>query len=275
VRTLTGFVAMLVTTGAMIAPASAQDDAAPEVQMTLPAGRVLVEAFFEANLSKELVFKPFSIAPDIWYGVSDELTVGLVHSSHGAVGSFGGAGAGLCLAGKDNGCAKVYNNIGIDARYHVWRQPGMALAVDGGLYAGPFDPFTLSVKLGAVGRWQGAALSAELAPSIFIGMTQREPEDGGAGVEFVSGNKEIIHLPLSLFYAVMPKLGVGGQLFVRVPTSETADTWNLGGSLGAQYHANEKLRIDAAFTLPLLAGGDALETGADVRTMTLGVGYAL
>jgi hypothetical protein len=274
VRTLTGIVAALVTTGAMAAPASAQDEGSPEVQMTLPAGRVLIEAFFEANMSKELVFKPFSIAPDIWYGVNDDLTIGLVHSSHGAVGSFGGVGAGLCLAGEEKGCAMVYDNVGLDGRYHVWRQPGMALAVDGGLYAGPFDPFTLSVKLGAVGRWQSGGLSAELAPSVFIGMTQREPEDG-AGVEFVSGNKEIIHIPLSLFYAVMPKLGLGAQAFARVPTDHAGDTYNLGASLGAQYHANEQLRIDAAFTLPVLAGGDALETGADFRTLTLGVGYAL
>ena len=47
----------------------------------------------DVNMSADAVGKPFSIAPDIYYGVSDKLSVGLTHDT------------GLCLAGEENGCA--------------------------------------------------------------------------------------------------------------------------------------------------------------------------
>ena len=123
--------AVLVSTGTGTVSAQSEGDegvaaeVTEEQQMTLPAGRVFVEVFAEINLSADAALKPLSIAPDLWYGVNDELTVGLVHSARGATGLFGATGNGLCLTGEDNGCAKIYNNLGIDARYHFYRSGGI------------------------------------------------------------------------------------------------------------------------------------------------------
>jgi hypothetical protein len=73
--------------------------------MMLPKGAIAIHAVVEVNMSADLVAKPFSIAPDVWYGVSPKLQVGLVHSRMGQTGFLGGAGllgagAGLCLAGE-------------------------------------------------------------------------------------------------------------------------------------------------------------------------------
>jgi hypothetical protein len=247
-------------------------DVTEERQMTLPEGRFFVQVFTEINLSQDLALKPLSIAPDLWYGVSDVLTVGLVHSGRGATGIFGGVGNGLCLTGSSNGCADVYHNIGIDARYHFYRSGGITAAADGGLFARSFDPFQLALKVGATGRWQSGELAVELAPSIFAGLTER---DAGDSVEVSTGNnKETFLLPVTAIYALMPKLGLAGQVALQVPFEETGDTWQLGVSLGAQYMVNEQLFADLAFSLPLLAGGQD-GTGADARVLTLGVGYAL
>jgi hypothetical protein len=66
-------------------------------QLTMPKGKLLVDAFVELNLSKDNAFKPVSISPDVWYGVTNDLTLGLVHSSIGATGVIGGVGDALCI----------------------------------------------------------------------------------------------------------------------------------------------------------------------------------
>jgi hypothetical protein len=277
-------VAIPVVLGVLVGPGlgtvSAQTDkdagagveVSEERQMTLPEGRAFVQVFAEVNLSQDLALKPLSIAPDLWYGVSDVLTVGLVHSGRGTTGFYGLPGNGLCLTGSDNGCPDVYHNIGLDARYHFYRSGGMTVAADGGLFARSFDPFQLALKVGATGRWQSGELAVELAPSIFAGLTEREPEAQVGAV--VTTNKEALLLPATAIYALMPKLGLAGQVALTVPFEETGDTWLLGLSIGAQYMVNEQISADLAFSLPALAGGPD-GTGADARVLTLGVGYAL
>lgn len=242
-----------------------------EQQSTLPEGRVLVQVFGEINMSTDLVAKPFSIAPDIWYGVSNDLTVGIVHSGRAQTGLLGGAGNGLCLAGEDNGCAEIYDNIGLDGRYHFYRSGGLSAAADAGLFVKTFDPLTLALKVGLVGRWQAGSLAVELGPNIFAGLTEREPE---AGAVEVGTNKEIFTLPVTAIYALTSKLGLAGQVGATVPFEDAGDFYLIAVSFGAQYMVTEKISADAAFSFPAIAGGPD-GTGTDARTLTVGVGYAL
>jgi hypothetical protein len=254
--------------------ARADDHATEEQQMTLPAKRAFVQTFLEINLSKDAAFKPLSIAPDLWYGVSEPLTVGLVHSGRAATGFYGGVGNGLCLSGSDGGCPRVYDNVGVAARYHFHRAGSLTVSADGGLFVGSFDPFALSLKAGVVGRLQAGSLALEFAPSLFAGLTQREP-DSGTGVVITAGNKEILFLPATGMYKLSPTLAVAGQLGAVVPFADAGDLFTVALSVGAQYLLSEKFLLDLAFGLPALAGGDAVATGFDVRSLTLGVGYAL
>src|SRR5882724_3104641 len=138
-------------------------------QVTLPKGRVLLDVALEANLSTDQVFKPFSISPDLWYGVTDELSVGVVHSSLGSTGFVSNftlfGGDALCVSGSDNGCLHPYNNVGIDARYKL-KLGDLAFAAEYGLFARSLnDPFALAAKLGVVGRWTSDKLSIEAQPN--------------------------------------------------------------------------------------------------------------
>ncbi len=253
--------AMLAASSAGVAFAE-EVTATEERQLTLPGGKVFLDAFVEVNLSKDFAFKPVSVAPDIWYGVSDDLTLGLVHSGRGATGLFGGSGNGLCLTGKSKGCPHVYDNVGLDARYHLVRKGALTLAADGGLFAMSFDPFMLAFKLGAIAQLHRGTFSFELGPNLFVGLTER-----GAG------NKEVLSVPATFMIAVLPKLGIAAQFGLRVPFADTSFTM-FGGSLGAQFFATDKLILDAVFSLPALMGGSAVADGVDIRTFTLGVGYA-
>ena len=274
----TRFVAVaLVATSLAAGSAAAQSEAVTtEQQMTLPGARFFAQVFFEASLSKDNAFKPFSLAPDLWYGINDQITVGLVHSGRGSTGLYGGAGNGLCLAGEDNNCPDVYGNVGLDGRYHFYRSGGVTLSGEGGLFAGPFDPFTAALKLGVVGRWQAGAIAIDAGPNLFAGLSEREPE-GDADVAIGTNNKETLNIPITALYLLSNQIGLALQLGAVVPLQETGDLYTFGVSLGGQYMLSNKMMIDASFSLPMLVKGEAYEgiDAFDVRTLTVGFGYAL
>jgi hypothetical protein len=249
-------------------PAAAADG---DVQLTLPKGRLVLDAYLAASLVSGAVFKPFALSPDIWYGATDKVTVGLIHSSVGATGFIGGANTPLCLAGSDGGCGDVYSGFGLDARYPLKAGP-LALAADGGLYIRHFDPFQLALKIGAVGRWHSGKIAVEFAPNLFFGLTNRS--GGAVGTTSVAGNQEVFDLPATLLYAVTPKAALALQTGVILPLQSTGDLYAIPLSIGGHLHVNESLNVNLAFTLTALAGGSAQKTGFDGRSLTLGGTYA-
>src|SRR5215468_9473944 len=83
-------------------------------QLTLQKGRAVLNAYVGIGLSNGSTLKPISVSPDLWYGVTDDITAGVVHSAVGTTGFIGGAGLlgvfgpSLCLTGSDGGCPDVY-----------------------------------------------------------------------------------------------------------------------------------------------------------------------
>ncbi len=248
------------------ASAALADDAPVTTdRMTLPAGGLLITADLEVSLSKDAVGKPISLAPDIWYGVQDKLTVGLVHSTRGAFGLLGAAGDGVCLTGKSNGCAKVYDGVGADVRYQVHETAGdgLGVALDGGILATSFDPFALGLKVGAIAHLRHGKLAVDVAPGLYLGLTKRD------------GNPDVLALPISLHVAAAPKVGVALQTGLLTPLDGAGDGFMVPLSLGASFAVTPKAFVGLTFSLPALLGGDAVADGVDQRTLTIGGGYAL
>ena len=229
-------------------------------QVTLPSGRLLLAAFVEIGLSSGAAFKPISVSPDLWYGATPELTVGLVHSAVGRSGFVGGVGDSLCLTGTDSGCPDLYRGFGVDARFKV-KLGTLAFAADGGVYVGHLtDPTLLSVKLGAVGRWRQGQLAVDFAPNVFVGVTSRD------------ANPDVINLPVTALFAMTPMVTVSGQTGFVLPLQNLGDSYAIPVSVAGHYHVNESLDVSLAFSLPrLIAGGSG---GIDVRSLTLGGTYA-
>lgn len=244
------------------------DPTQERLRMTLPKGRVLVQGYIAMSLSSELVFKPVSLSPDVWYGFSDDLSIGLTHSSVGTGGVYGGAGTSLCLTGEGNNCASFYNNVALLARYNLI-DTGLALAVQGGLVVNSTDPFYFGIQVGAVGRWEYKPIAIVFQPSIYIGLTEREG-DAAAGV---AGNTEAISLPVAAMYDVSPELAVGLQTGVNLGLDDIAAQWQLFVSLGGRYVVMPGVWAELAFSLPVVASGADEGPGAfDTRVLTLGGG---
>jgi hypothetical protein len=230
-------------------------------QLTLQKGRAILDAFVEIGLSNGAAFKPVSISPDIWYGVTDDITAGVVHSATGASGFIGGVGDSLCLTGATSGCPDFYRNVGFEGRYRI-KMGGIALAADGGLYVLHLtNPMVLSLKAGAIGRWHSGPLAIEASPNLFFGLTNR------------SSVADFLNLPATALYAVTPAISVAAQVGIVLPFESTGDAYALPLSIGAHYHVNDQLNVSVAFSLPRLVGGGS-GNGVDFRSLTLGGSYA-
>jgi hypothetical protein len=275
----------LVGVGAQTARAQADDPAPPtgdaaaapaaisEAHDTdgfvLPKGKLQLDALMEISLSSGGVFKPFSITPDLWYGATDDLTVGLVHSTLGETGFIGGVSNSLCFSGSGNGCPELYNNVGADARYRL-KKP---FSLDAGLYANAFSPsFFLDLKIGIDGRWVWGKLSLEVQANLFFGLTNRNPaKDPTTMKDIGNGNREVLFIPATIAYLVIPKLDLGLQTGLDLPFNNTGDAYEIPFALFGKYAATPKLGLGLALAFPRLLGGAS--TG-DIRSLTLGGTYA-
>ena len=91
-----------------------------------PGGLFTARVPLLVDASKDSFGKPTSLAPDLFYAVSDTVQIGLLHT--GPMGWQSRPGFGLCLTGTTSGCPKVYNNVGLDLMYGaaVRRLPPLA-----------------------------------------------------------------------------------------------------------------------------------------------------
>lgn len=248
--------------------AAATNGPATGERLVLPAKRLYGQAMLELELSKGAAFNPVSLAPDVYYGVTADFTAGLVHSFAGRTGIIGGSSSSLCF---NDACDGVYHELGLDGRYQV-TSGKIPVAASFGFYVNDFDPFRLALKLGVVGRFRpspASKLAVDFAPSLFIGVTKREPELMGS-----TGNKEVFALPVTALYVAMPKLTAMVQTGLVVPFEGAGDQFFVPLSFGASYAVDKQISVQGAFSLLHLLGGNALGTGVDARSFTIGGGYA-
>jgi len=256
------------------APAPAADAAAPAgaVSLTLGKGKIVIGgSTLNINFSSSAVAKPLSLAPSVNYGVSDKLTIGLSHD--GGTTEFTprpAVGAGICVSGESNGCGKVYDNLGVDALFSL-SAGKFSMAAHPGLDIRHLDPFTLSLRVGVLGRYELAPkVALVFDPRVSIGITER---DGAtvAGVT-VGGNKEQLDIPVYVWFAASDKLSAYVSTGIFGPLDGFGDAYAIPVGLGATFKVNEKLGVGGDFWFPNLAGKG---NTADLRFLGLRVAYAL
>jgi hypothetical protein len=255
--------------GAVEARGGVRPTGTPAARMTLPGGKILFTAVVEANLAESSAGKPLSVAPDLWIGVSDRLTFGLVHSGRAATGFLTGFGTGLCFRGGGAagpcgmGLGDVYTFAGAEARIGL-TEGGFAVAFVAGAHARAFDPeLLLAGKAGFVARLHSSRIAIELAPSAYIGMTQRDfnPDQFGA--------------PVTIFLRLGGRFALAVQGGVTFFLDDVGNTWQVPAAAGFAWWVTPKLSIDAAFGLAAVADSDDATKPFDRRSASVGVGLAL
>ena len=184
--------------------------------LTLAGGTFQATVPIVLNLSKEMVLKPVWVPLALSYGVTNELTVFLNHTTpNGAVGA---GFAGLCLGGKDRGCVKAngdsefYNNTNIGAQYSLLKNNGIELSGIGALMLHSIDPMYLAIDLGVGFKYVAAPISITVSPQIAIGANKRS-----------EGNKEMLAVPLTVAFQATPELAVFLDSGIGGPTEHFGD----------------------------------------------------
>jgi hypothetical protein len=233
--------------------------------MMVGAGRWDIRVPIVINMTKSFVAKPINVPLDVYYGVNQDLTLGLTHSG-GVVQSTSPYPlmAGLCLTGKSDGCAKFYNTVGADALYRLLGS-SVQLAAHGGLDFRTLDPARLALRLGVLMQ---APLTTNLAilfdPRVWIGLTKRDDPP--------LGNKEYLALPLALQFWATPELRLAARTVFGGPFSHFGD--NYVGSVGlyGAYAINQMIEAFLAFDFLNLYGKNS---SGDFRTLVVGANFRI
>ena len=222
--------AVLCTAGA----ASAAPDDVVARPLVLPRFGVEAAAVLELDVSRRLG-EPASLAPDVWFGATDDLTVGVVHSARAL--SIVDAGLGVCFRGEEHGCPRAYDNVGVEARWSLARG-ALAAAARGRFVVRTFDAWKPRFGAGALVRWSRGRLGITGDPALSVGLANRD-----------EGNRAQLDVPLWLAvqptcrWALHVRTGVHGSLATFGDTFEVP----IGLGVTAAAHRRVDIAVEAAF----------------------------
>jgi hypothetical protein len=254
----------LVIVSLLALPALAH--AGPAPGLTLPEGKLNLALNLEVNTSKDVVAEPVSLAPDVSYGVSDDVTAMLVHSRFLTTGFRGAAGGGLCVSGTGAGCANVYDNVGAEVLYALARG-AFSAAANVGVHAISLDSGFYDAKLGARLRYSAGAVGVTVTPSVFVAMTERSDDDATT-----PDNPDRLWVPVVAGYTVSPELWLACGTGIKGPLDHFGDAWQLAAGVLGTYKLDPALSVGASLIFGQVAGG-ADTTGVDYRWTQLWVSY--
>jgi len=208
--------------------------------LTNPAGTVTINGAIDLNLSKNAALKPVFVTPDIYYGINDQLTVGIVHGYWEDIFQGGG---GLCLGGKDRGCGKVYNNVTLDGLYSLLRQANFDLAAHAGIDFRNIDQNFLGLHLGVALKYTSGPLAIVVDPSLGVGLNKRD-----------AGNKESLTIPVRLGFQASPTVAAFLDTGIGGPTSNFGDYYQIPVGVGVLAAVAPIADVGAKFEFSNLGG---------------------
>jgi hypothetical protein len=187
--------------------------------LTLAPGMLEVTVPVDIQASRGLFGKPVSIAPALYYGATERLTVGLRHFR------------GLCLSGSGNGCPEAYDDFSVDAIWGATRDVALALALN----ASPLSPFALSAEGRVIVRLASGPVALTVTPSLQVGLTQRDTNLGALG----PGRFKVLPMafPLATTSYGFFLLTARNEEFLAIPASLTVQaTTDIAVSVASAIH---------------------------------------
>jgi hypothetical protein len=210
--------------------------------LVLDFHQVAAQLVIESNLAPSGgTAKPLSFAPDLWFGLTPQLTVGLVHSDPSLDRIQ--PGASLCVRTDGFLCDATYRGGGLDARYEVFADRAWAIAPRLRLIVRDLDPIKPAVTLGATVRWQHGRYAITSDPYLQLGLGNND-----------RGNRAQLWIPIVL--AIQPtcrwllELQTGWNSDLAIAN----DGWHVPIGFGVRAAATPHLDVGAAFGFTTLLG---------------------
>lgn len=210
--------------------------------ITLDQGRIQATVTSEVNVSDGRAGSPTSIAPDLAVGVTDDLTLSLLHSTFAMTGFRGGAGGGICIAD----CEHTYDNVAGEALYGLTRGD-VSSGILAGVVATSLDRGFVSAKVGGKLRARIDKVTIAAAPSVFLALSHRDD---------VMRNRDRVWLPVSATYQLFAPLSIGFATGMKAPLDDIAGGYEIAAGLVAQYTFSPQMLIGASWIHGKLLGGD-------------------
>jgi len=248
-------------------PGEMVETGSPKGRMTLPGGGFQFSAVIEANLGASKIAKPISIAPDLWIGLHDRLTLGIYHSGRAANGFLSGVGTGLCLRDGMSGTCKaglgdIYTFVGSEMRIGL-TQGGFATALVLGGNARFLEAEKLFAgKAGFHARIHSKRVAIELSPMVNVGINQR------------AVNQDQVFVPVTFYLRFAPRVSLALQGGFATTLKKAGDNYRVPAAAGMSFWLGNHISIDAAFGLAAVLDKNDMTKAFDQRSATVGLSYA-
>jgi hypothetical protein len=201
----------------------------------LSAGMLQVDVNGMLTVAKGAVALPITLPLSVRYGVTDELQVGLVHTTE------------LCVSGKDSECGEVYDDLGLRLLYSVFgRGTPREIALTAQFnFMQFFEPMKLSLQLGTAVKFGILAdnLALLIYPSVSIGLNERAAP---------SNNGDWIHVPFYAYARVTKNVTTVINLSASTRLSDSRSVSPIG--LGLMLALNTMMDVGARFDLTNVLG---------------------
>ncbi len=211
--------------------------------LNLPKGSLRVSVALEVGLDgPPPVGSPISLAPDLYLGITDRLTLGLTHSG-GALGVTD-SGWGFCLTGRTGGCDLLVSGTGYDGWYTFFRSRRFELAARWRLFVARFfRRFKLRTTLGLLGVVRAGPVALRFDPHLSMGLVNRE-----------EGNADTLNVPIHLTVALGRYVGIFLRTGFSGPLRSFADQYAIPLGVGVVAYPTARWRVGAQFVLRQILG---------------------
>jgi hypothetical protein len=239
--------------------------------LTLAKGMVGITGALIVDISANKWGKPIWLLPQLYYGVSDQLTVGITGNPRA---EFFPTQGGLCLSssGYCGGKVVIPNNVSFDLLFSFNRTAMMEIAFHGGIDFRAIDPFVASGRGGLLIKVRVNELVAIMAdPSVTAGITKRGAPPSGVN------NQEFLSVPIRVGFQFHPQINAGLITGVSGWLSGFADSYQVPIGLSALAALNEKIDAAVNLTFPTVVGfvPAANTSHFDYRSVALIVNYRM
>lgn len=236
--------------------ASAAADAMLARPIVLARGELDARLVFGAGLPRSGLAHPLSLSPDLYYGITDRLTLGLIHSA--ASMDLVDARASLCLRGDFTTCDHAYRGSGLDARW-LWREGPISVAPRARLLLRDVDPMKPAITIGALARWNRGAFAITSDPYLRLGIANRD-----------RGNRAALVVPIWLAAEVFARATLALHTGWDSELATWRDGWHAPMALEILVRATSQLDIGFSAGFPQAIGP---QNNEKERVMTLSVAY--
>ena len=115
------------------------------------------------NMSRGAEGRPVYVAPHFYWGVTQRLTLGITHER------------GLCPSGEDDGCPRVYDDVGFGLIFGLVQRRNVELDFHLVVPISSFDPLVMGGRVGVLARFNLSRLVALVVdPAFVFGLVGRD-----------------------------------------------------------------------------------------------------